>query len=77
MGEVDLCFVPLLSDFKSNFRALPLAFVFNKIKVAVQNKPNDFLARKQLCDLLLAVMDVFVPIRKLLPEFVGATFNFS
>jgi hypothetical protein len=34
-GEVASVLSPLFSDFKSNFCDLPLAFVFNKIKVAV------------------------------------------
>src|SRR3981081_1250577 len=77
VGEADLGFVTLFGDFKSDFCAVPLALVFDKTKVAVQNKPNDFFAGNEFRYLLFGKMDVFVAIRKLVTEFVGATFNFS
>ena len=43
MSEADLGLVTLPGNFKSDFCAVPLALVFDKAKVAVQNKPNDFL----------------------------------
>ena len=77
MGEADFGLVALLRDFKRNLCALPLGLVFNKVRPAVQNKPNYLLARNEFCYLLLGVVEVFVSISKLIPELVGATFNFS
>ena len=42
MGETDFGFIALFRDIESDLRALPLAFVFGKIKVVVQHKPGDF-----------------------------------
>ena len=71
MGEVDLGFITLPGDFKSNFCPIPLASIFNKIKGGIQNKPNDFIARNEFCYFLFALMDIFVTIGKLITEFVG------
>jgi hypothetical protein len=76
MGEADLGFVTFFGDFKSDLCAVPLALVFDKTKVAVQDKPNDFFAGNEFRYLLFGTMDVFVTIGKLVTEFVGATFNF-
>jgi hypothetical protein len=61
----------------STICAIPLGLVFNERQVAVQDKPDDFFARDELCYLLFAVMDIFVTISKLVSECFGAAFNFS
>jgi hypothetical protein len=43
VSEADFGLVALLGKLKNNFCALPLALVFRKIKIVVDNKPNDFL----------------------------------
>ena len=77
MIKADFGFVTLLTDFKRDFCAIPLRFVLNKIEVAVQNKPDDFFARNELCYLLFRIMDVLVTVRPLIAEFVGTAFNVS
>ena len=76
MSEADLGLIALSGDFKTDFRALPLAFVFNEIEIVVQSTPPDFFAGDEFGYFDLATMDVFVMRRKLTAEFVGATFNF-
>jgi hypothetical protein len=44
MGETDFRFVAFFGDFKDDFCALPLAFVFSKIEIVVHNKPSNFLS---------------------------------
>jgi len=46
VSEADFGFVALLSDFKGDFCAIPLALVFNKIKLAVYDKPNNFFCQE-------------------------------
>ena len=77
MGEAHFRLIGLLGYLENNFRAIPLGLIFGEIQVAVQDKPDDPLAGNQFSDPLFRIMDVFVPIRKLLAEFVGASFNFS
>ena len=76
MSEADLRFIALSGDFKTDFRALPLAFVLSEIEIVVQNMPDDFFAGDKSGYFDFATMDVFVPIRKLIAEFVGTAFNF-
>jgi len=73
--EADLSFVAPSGDFKSNRCTRPLAFVFNKIELAVQNLPNDFSAGNEFHYLLFAVMVGFVTIGELSTKFVGAALN--
>src|ERR1700722_14072739 len=75
MSETNLGFVALLGDFKSDFRAVPLVFVLDKIELAVYNKPNDFLAGNKFCNLLFRIMVGLVTIRKLIADFIGAAFH--
>jgi len=43
--KADFSLVAFFVDFKSDPCAVPLGFVFNEVEEAVQNKPDDFLAR--------------------------------
>lgn len=77
MSKPSLDFFTLLGDFKDNFRAIPLDRIFDEIQVAVQDMPDDLLAGSEFCDLLFAVINVFVSISLLRAKFVGRIFNFS
>ena len=44
VSKVDFSFVASFRDFKNDFGALPLGFVFGEVEVVVQNKPHDFMA---------------------------------
>src|SRR3982075_4244439 len=77
MSEGDFGVIALSRYVKSYFGARPLGLVFRKVQLAVQNQPKDLSAGDQLRDLLLRIVDVFVAIRELITEFVGAAFNIS
>src|SRR5882672_5491183 len=77
VGEADLGLVALPGDVEGHARAVPLALVLDEIEVAVQDEPDDSLSRNQLRDLLLAVVDVLVPVGELTPELVGGAFDVS
>src|SRR3990172_5712602 len=73
--KVNFCFVTLLGNFKDNICALPLALVLNKVKVVVQNMPNDFLARHEFGDFECTTVNVLVVVIKHSAEFVGVALN--
>lgn len=77
VSEPDFSSVTLPGDIKSDVRTLPFSLVLGKTERGLQNVPNDFFARNQLCCLLLTEMEVFVAIRKLITDFVGTTLYFS
>jgi hypothetical protein len=68
--------VVLPGDLKDDVSAFPLGLVFDKVNVAVQDMPYDFLTWYQFNDLLGAAVKVFVVELKLSTEFVGTTVNF-
>jgi hypothetical protein len=76
MSEADLGLAGLFGDFKGNFRAVPLCFVFGELQVGVQDEPDDFLARNEFRYFLFGIMDVLVAIGEDVTKFVGAAFNF-
>src|SRR5450432_1395874 len=77
MGEAHFRFVAPLGDLEDNLRALPLAFVFRKAQVGVQDLPDHFSVRNDLGQFLFAVMHVLVSIAEFVSQLVGAAFDFS
>ena len=77
MCKTDFHFALFFRDIKNNVCVIQLTFVFNKVKLAVQDVPNDFLAWDQFCEFLFGTVDIFVTVRELGPESVGVAFNFS
>ena len=76
MCKAKLGLAVLLGNLKDNVSAVPLGLVFDKVNMAVQDMPYDFLAWHQFSNLLGGAVKVFVAIRKLSTEIVGATVNF-
>ena len=76
VSEADLRFIALSRDLKTDCRVLPLAFVFRKIEIVVQNTPDGFPAGNEFGDFDPAAMDVFVMIRELAAESIGTAINF-
>ena len=75
--KAEFGFAVLLGDLKDDVRAVPLGLVFDKVKLASDDMPDDFLARNEFRDLLRAAVNVLVAIRKLGAEFVGAAVDLS
>lgn len=55
VSKVDLCFILLFRDFKTDFCAILFTFVFKKTQATVCYKPNDFLARDHRGALVIQV----------------------
>ena len=77
MGESDLRLIALWGHIESDVGARPLGLVFGEVQVAVQDVPDDSLARDEPGDLLLGVVDVLVSIGPHVTEFVGAALDLS
>src|ERR1022692_3073683 len=77
VGESDLRLIALRGDIESDVGARPLGLVFGEVQEAVQDVPDDALAREELGDLLFGVVDVLVSIGPHVTEFVGATLDLS
>ena len=69
--------VPLPRDVKDNLGAVPFVLVFDKIQMRIGHVPYDALPRHQLRDLLCAAVNILVPVRKHLAQFVGVPVDFS
>ncbi len=78
MGEAELGLAVVLSgDVEDNIGAVPLVLVLDEVEASVLDVPHDLFARHEFCDLLLAVMNVLIPIREHFAVLVGPPFNFS
>src|ERR1700682_4325778 len=77
MGQTDFRFAVFCEDIKDNVGTSPLAFVFQKAEAAVQDVPNNFLVRNQLCDLLFGTVHILIAVRKFGAELVGFAFDLS
>src|SRR5262249_3242220 len=74
--KAELGLVVLPGDLKDNVSAFPLSLVFDKVNVALQDMPYDFLTRYEFSDFVGAAVQVFVVELKLGAEFIGNTVNF-
>src|ERR1700691_724720 len=63
-------------DLKDNLRAVPLGRVFDKVNLAVQGTPDDFLPRHEFSDRVGAAVSVFVAELKLSTQLVGPAVDF-
>ncbi len=63
-------------DLKDNLRAVPLGRIFDKVNLAVQGTPDDFLPRREFSDLVRAAVNVFVVELKLSTQLVGPAVDF-
>jgi len=77
VGEAQFSLRALLRDLEDDISAVPFGLVLHEIDVAVEDVPDDFLARHQLGDLLGGAVQVLLSVRKFGTEFVGATVNLS
>ena len=75
MGKVNFCFVALPGNFKHNIGIRPLGFVLNKVKVVVQNMPDDFLAGYEFGDFEYGTVNILIVILKFSAGFIGVTLN--
>ena len=75
MGKVNFRFVARLENFKHNIGIRPLGFVLNKVKVVVQNMPDDFLAGYEFGDFEGGTVNILVLILKFSIEFIRVPLN--
>src|SRR3990172_4318107 len=73
--KVNFCFVTLLGNFKNNVCAGPLSLVFDKVKVVLQNVPDDYLSGCEFGDFECTTVNVLVVVIKHSAEFVGVALN--
>src|ERR1700722_1109139 len=73
--EADLGLAALFGNFENDFCSVPFAFVFNKIELALENEPNNFLAWDEFRYLLLTEVVRIVTIGELIAEFVRTAFD--
>ena len=75
MREAEFSPVILPGNLKDNVSACPLGLIFGKANLALQDMPNDLLARHEFRDLLRAAVHVASVELKLSAEFVRTSLN--
>ncbi len=74
--EAEFGLVALLFNFKNNIGVVPFGFVFDKVKVVMQNVPDNFLVRYKFGDFDRATMYIFEVVIVDRAGFVRVTINF-
>ena len=70
MAEPHFRLFTLLRHLEGDLGTRPLVRIFGEVEIGVEHSPDDLLARDELGDPLLAVVDVLVTIGELIVELV-------